>query len=143
MKVYRTKEGTAFEVVCGILLFTMWVLVGIFCFGKTHHLNSETKTTILFLAAMGTISTLYCLYSAYRPKEKINMPIEIRTPLQYVHAVRMVRIGAVIISLLFIFIILTYATKSEFSNIGFKVCIFGLLGMVAIYTLIIKKIGKE
>lgn len=112
IKVHRTVEGTIFEIVAAVLLVVLWVLT-IVLWQKsdpvvaTHFDLSGTpdgfgsRNHMFVTAVAGTLSTVLLLVSAYFPRH-INLPVGIGNIRQTTIAVRMVRVLAVTVALLFI-----------------------------------------
>lgn len=118
--IFRTKEGTVFEVVCGVLLLVMWVLT----LWSWQH-GRGTPGAQLTTDIIGTLTTVFCLACAYRPN-MINIPTRITNERQTWTLVRLDRIICVEICLLFIGINLcdVLCLKAEemvLFNIGFVI----------------------
>ena len=122
MKVNRTKEGTMFEVVCGVLVLIMWIVALVLYKNSpdtvpTHFDiagNADAtgdKFAIIIMAIVGTVVTAVSLLAAYKPDRMINIPFEVSTTVQYEKMVRMVRVLAVEMALLFIIVILMVGEK--------------------------------
>lgn len=95
MKVYRTKEGTIFEIVCAALLVIAWAIVGYYCLGRQAGLTSGIELRTLMVAVLGSLAVVVTLVAAYKPEQLINMPIRLKTSRQYEVAIWLVRIVAV------------------------------------------------
>lgn len=112
IKVHRTTEGTIFEIVAALLLVVLWVLTVVLwqrCnstiathFDLTGTPDGFGSRNHMFVTAVaGTVSTVLLLVSAYFPRF-INLPVGISNIRQAATAVRMVRVLAVTVALLFI-----------------------------------------
>lgn len=112
IKVHRTTEGTIFEIVAALLLVVLWVLTVVLWqksnptiathFDLTGTPDGFGSRNHMFVTAVaGTISTVLLLVSAYFPRF-INLPVGISNIRQAATAVRMVRVLAVTVALLFI-----------------------------------------
>jgi len=95
MKIYRTTEGTIFEIVCAAILIILWIIVGCYCFGSQANLTSGARTSVLTVAVLGTLAVIITLVSAYKPEQMINLPIRLKSPRQFETAVRLTRIVAI------------------------------------------------
>ena len=102
IKVNRTLEGTIFEFAFLVLLIAVWVFIIIALqkapdvvpshFDAAGHANSYgSKYGILFATIFTTIAGVIMLGCAYFP-HTINLPVRIKTPRQYLLAIRMVRV---------------------------------------------------
>ena len=122
MKVNRTKEGTIFELICGLLILVMWIVA--FALFKNSPDTVPThfdiagnvdatgdKIVLLVMAVVGTIATATVLLAAYKPDKAINIPFTVSSPAQYTKVVRMARLLAVEMALLFIVVILMIGGK--------------------------------
>ena len=123
MKVNRSKEGTLIELLCALLVIIMWVVAIVLYrqapefisthFDATGHVDGTGSRLVLLLtAAIGTVATALLLVSAYHPDKMINMPMKITSDLQYAKMVLMVRVLAVEIAALFIFMIFLMGGKA-------------------------------
>ena len=102
IKVNRTLEGTIFEFAFLVVLIAVWVLIIIALqkapdvvpshFDAAGHANSYgSKYGILFATIFTTIGGVVLLGGAYFP-HTINLPVRIKTPHQYLLAIRMMRV---------------------------------------------------
>ena len=102
IKVNRTLEGTIFEFAFLVLLIAVWVFIIIALqkapdvvpshFDAAGHANSYgSKYGILFATIFTTIGGVVLLGGAYFP-HTINLPVRIKTPHQYLLAIRMMRV---------------------------------------------------
>ena len=142
MKVNRTKEGTMFEIVCGVLILVMWI-VAFVLFKKSPdtvptHFNiagevdaTGDKITIIVMAIVGTIVTIMALLAAYKPDKAINIPFSVSSPTQYVKMMRMVRVIAVEVAILFIIVILMIGEK--FNHVWL---LYSIVGIVLLTTIV-------
>ena len=141
IKVHRTTEGTIFEIVTAVLLIALWVLT-IVLWQKsdpvvvTHFDLSGTADGFgsrdhMFVTAVGaTLSSVLLLVGAYYP-QFINLPVGISNIRQATTAVRMVRVLAVAITLLFIGILLSMTYGKLFPTAFFLILI---ILIIAFYT---------
>ena len=102
IKVYRTLEGNIFELVFLVLMIAVWVFI-IMALQKapdvvpTHFdaagraTSYDSKFGILFATVFTTIGGVIMLCGAYFP-HTINIPVKIKTPRQYLLAIRMMRV---------------------------------------------------
>ena len=102
IKVNRTLEGTIFEFAFLVLLIAVWVFIIIALqkapdvvpshFDAAGRANSYgSKYGILFATIFTSIAGIIMLGCAYFP-HTINLPVRIKTPRQYLLAIRMVRV---------------------------------------------------
>ena len=112
VKVHRTAEGTIFEIVTAVLLIVLWVLTVVLWQKSAPTIANHFDLTgtpdgfgsrnhMFVTAVVGTVSTMLLLVSAYFPRH-INLPVGIGNIRQATTAVRMVRVLAVTVALLFI-----------------------------------------
>ncbi|MBR0388730.1 MAG: DUF1648 domain-containing protein [Prevotella sp.] len=102
IKVYRTLEGNIFELVFLVLMIAVWVFI-IMALQKAPdvvptHFDAAGRATsygskfgILFATVLTSIGGIIMLVSAYFP-HTINIPVKIKTPRQYLLAIRMMRV---------------------------------------------------
>lgn len=102
IKVNRTLEGNIFEIVFLVLLIAVWVFI-ILALKKApdvvpthfdavgHSTSYDSKYSILFVTVLTSIGGIIMLVSAYFP-HTINIPVKIKTPHQYLLAIRMMRV---------------------------------------------------
>lgn len=102
IKVNRTLEGNIFEIVFLVLLIAVWVFI-IMALQKAPdvvptHFDAAGRATsygskfgILFATVFTTIGGVIMLCGAYFP-HTINIPVKIKTPRQYLLAIRMMRV---------------------------------------------------
>ena len=107
IKVNRTLEGTIFEFAFLVVLIAVWVLIIIALqkapdvvpshFDAAGHANSYgSKYGILFATIFTTIGGVVLLGGAYFP-HTINLPVRIKTPRQYLLAIRMMRVLSLVL----------------------------------------------
>lgn len=113
IKVYRTTEGTIFEVLFVLLLIITWVMIVRFLssapdivpshFDATGQANRYgSKYAILFPCVITSVVGFCLMLGAYFPNS-INMPIRVSTPRQYTWVIRMTRIlGIMMLPLTFV-----------------------------------------
>ena len=93
MKVNRTKEGTIFELICGLLILVMWIVA--FALYKNSPDTVPThfdiagnvdatgdKIVLLVMAVVGTVVTATVLLAAYKPDKAINIPFTVSNTAQ-------------------------------------------------------------
>lgn len=102
IKVNRTLEGNIFEIVFLVLLIAVWVFI-ILALKKAPdvvptHFDAVGRATsygskfgILFATVFTTIGGVIMLCGAYFP-HTINIPVKVKTPRQYLLAIRMMRV---------------------------------------------------
>ena len=102
IKVNRTLEGNIFEIVFLVLMIAVWVFI-IMALQKAPdvvptHFDAAGRATsygskfgILFATVFTTIGGVIMLCGAYFP-HTINIPVKIKTPRQYLLAIRMMRV---------------------------------------------------
>ena len=102
IKVNRTLEGNIFEIVFLVLLIAVWVFI-ILALKKApdvvpthfdavgHATSYDSKYSILFVTIFTSIGGIIMLGSAYYP-HTINIPVKVKTPRQYLLAIRMMRV---------------------------------------------------
>lgn len=106
IEVHRTKEGTIFELVFLALAIILWGYV----FWLVNHLPDQIPThfdalgkadkygspTALFLPMLiTTVIGLCVMAGAYFPSTW-NMPFELKTPNQWAHAIRLMRVTGIL-----------------------------------------------
>ena len=110
IKVNRTLEGNIFEIVFLVLLIAVWVFI-ILALKKApdvvpthfdavgHATSYDSKYSILFVTIFTSIGGIIMLGSAYYP-HTINIPVKIKTPRQYLLAIRMMRVLSLVLLVL-------------------------------------------
>jgi uncharacterized membrane protein len=107
IKVNRTLEGTIFEFAFLVLLIAVWVFIIIALQkapdmvpthfdGAGHATSYDSKYSILFATIFTTIGGVVLLGGAYFP-HTINLPVRIKTPHQYLLAIRMMRVLSLVL----------------------------------------------
>ena len=110
IKVNRTLEGTIFEFVFLVVLIAVWVFIIIALRkapdvvpthfdGAGNATSYDSKYSILFATIVTSIAGVIMLGSAYFP-HNINMPVKVKTPRQYLLAIRMVRVLSLVLVVL-------------------------------------------
>ena len=110
IKVNRTLEGTIFEFVFLVVLIAVWVFIIIALRkapdvvpthfdGADNATSYDSKYSILFATIVTSIAGVIMLGSAYFP-HNINMPVKVKTPRQYLLAIRMVRVLSLVLVVL-------------------------------------------
>lgn len=107
IKVNRTLEGNIFEIVFLVLLIAVWVFI-ILALKKApdvvpthfdavgHATSYDSKYSILFVTIFTSIGGIIMLGSAYYP-HTINIPVKVKTPRQYLLAIRMMRVLSLVL----------------------------------------------
>jgi uncharacterized membrane protein len=107
IKVNRTLEGNIFEIVFLVLLIAVWVFI-IQALKKApdvvpthfdavgHATSYDSKYSILFVTIFTSIGGIIMLGSAYYP-HTINIPVKVKTPRQYLLAIRMMRVLSLVL----------------------------------------------
>ncbi len=101
IKVYRTTEGTIFEIIFLVVLITVWTLLITYWhqapdivpthFGPDGKPNDwGSKIGILFPCGVTSLTGLVLMIIAYFP-HKVNIPVTVSTPQQWTLVVRMTR----------------------------------------------------
>lgn len=93
MKVYRTTEGTVFEVVCSVLLLATWTIFLIAWLQDGFVFTGRHIACFAF-----TLVVPFLLYAAYRP-EWSNIGEKIENSRQLALAVQATRVYALLFSL--------------------------------------------
>ena len=107
IKVNRTLEGTIFEFAFLVLLIAVWVfiilalkkapdVVPTHFDGAGHATSYDSKYSILFVTIFTSIGGIIMLGSAYYP-HTINIPVKVKTPRQYLLAIRMMRVLSLVL----------------------------------------------
>lgn len=107
IKVNRTLEGTIFEFAFLVLLIAVWVFIIIALQkapdvvpthfdGAGHATSYDSKYGILFATIFTTIGGIIMLGGAYYP-HTINIPVKVKTPRQYLLAIRMMRVLSLVL----------------------------------------------
>ena len=110
IKVCRTTEGTLFEIALVVLLVISGALIAKMYlaapevvpthFGPSGEPNGwGSKSSVLIPCLATAIGSIFIMICAYFP-HKINIPVEISTPRQWVLVVRLARIMALEMALL-------------------------------------------
>ena len=110
IKVNRTLEGTIFEFAFLVVLIAVWVFIIIALQkapdvvpthfdGAGHATSYDSKYSILFATIVTSIAGVVLLGGAYFP-HTINLPVRIKTPHQYLLAIRMMRVLSLVLLVL-------------------------------------------
>lgn len=151
IKVGRTLEGTIFEIVTAVLIIVMWVVAFILWsrspetipthFGANGSADSYgDRSTMFLIPAIGTVVSIILLVSAYLPSKMINMPVNMRTPHQFMIAIRMVRIIAVVITLMFMSI--SFMMAFPHSRLPFICLMVTFVTMIAVVIISTVMVGR-
>lgn len=100
MKVYRTLEGTLFEVACGLILAATW------CMAIIEALNGQDNENLI-LCAILTITAIGSLVCAYHPQWINSMNEKIENSRQLALLVRSVRMCALWLAIILFFIVIS------------------------------------
>lgn len=131
IKVYRTTEGTIFELAFLVLAIVVWVLVILMLSnapdviathfdGNGHPNGYGSPWGLLFPCIITTVVGACLLAGAYFP-HTLNIPVEVKTPRQYELLIRMTRIAALLFLLLTLSIpatILFFDKPSAWPTVG-------------------------
>lgn len=138
IKVNRTLEGNIFEIVFLVLLVGVWVYI-ILALNKapdmvpTHYdaagraTSFDSKYSILFATIMTSIAGVIMLGYAYFP-HTINIPVKVKTPRQYVLAIRMMRV----LSLVLLALTATIAYTSLVTGVRGEPSVVPILAVVGV-----------
>lgn len=137
IKVNRTLEGTIFEFAFLVVLIAVWVFI-IIALQKapdvvpTHFdaagraTSYDSKFGILFATIFTTIGGVIMLGGAYFP-HTINIPVKVKTPRQYLLAVRMMRVLSLV--LLALTVVIAYTSLVDYNEPS-AVPIFTTIGVM-------------
>lgn len=137
IKVNRTLEGTIFEFAFLVVLIAVWVFI-IIALQKapdvvpTHFdaagraTSYDSKFGILFATIFTTIGGVIMLGGAYFP-HTINIPVKVKTPRQYLLAVRMMRVLSLV--LLALTAVIAYTSLVDYNEPS-AVPIFTTIGVM-------------
>lgn len=155
VKVNRTAEGTAFEIATAVLNVIMW---GIIAWQwnrlpeqivtKVDLMGNPTeygeRSDIIIMGAIGTVVSAIMCVSAYFPTSTINLPVKLNTPLRIALGVRLIRICAIFISLLFISIVTNAGGVSgDLSGFSFIVSLAIAVAMIVVIAIYSVKIHRS
>ena len=149
IKVYRTTEGTIFELAFLVLAVIVWTLVIIMLksapdviathFDASGHPNGYgSPWGLLFPCIITTVVGAGMLVGAYFPNT-INVPVEVRTPRQYELLIRMMRIAALVFLLLTLAIPATLVVFENPTSWPILGCVALLLLVIIYYCVLIHK----
>ena len=110
IKVYRTTEGTLFELAFLVLAVIVWVLIILMLSNAPDvvatHFDGNGRPNgygspwgLMVPCIITTVVGACMLAGAYFP-HTLNVPVEVKTPRQYELLIRMTRIGALVFLLL-------------------------------------------
>ena len=148
IKVNRTLEGTIFEFAFLVLLIAVWVFIIIALqkapdvvpshFDAAGRANSYgSKYGILFATIFTSIAGIIMLGCAYFP-HTINLPVRIKTPRQYLLAIRMVRVLSLVLLVLTAVIGYTsLVAYNEPSAIPILTVVGVMFAVIIVFTLLI------
>lgn len=150
IKVNRTLEGTIFEFAFLVLLIAVWVFI-IIALQKapdvvpTHFdglgraTSYDSKYSILFATIFTTIGGVIILGCAYFP-HTINLPVRIKTPRQYLLAIRMVRVlSLVMLALTAVIAYTSLVDYNEPSAVPIFTTIGVMFAVIVIFSILILK----
>ena len=150
IKVNRTLEGTIFEFAFLVLLIAVWVFIIIALQkapdvvpthfdGLGHPSSYESKYGILFATIFTTIGGVIMLGGAYYP-HNINLPVRIKTPHQYLLAIRMMRVlSLVLLALTAVIAYTSLVDYKEPSAVPIFTTIGVLFAVIIIFCILIYK----
>lgn len=151
IEVHRTKEGTIFELVFLALAIILWGYV----FWLVNHLPDQipthfdalgkadkygSPTALIYPVLITSVVGLCVMAGAYFPSTW-NMPFKLKTPNQWAHAIRLMRITSILVLLLGAAIVFSMSMSISSPN-GLPIIIYSVV-MLAIgigYALYIYKI---
>lgn len=111
IQIGRTKEGNIFEVTCALLISVLWMMIAV----SWNHLPDmlpmhfdisgvpdrwEGKGSLIVFGFIATITVGVMLATAYFPKTSLHVGVTVRNTKQMRLGMRMVRILAVMVSVL-------------------------------------------
>jgi len=140
IKVYRTTEGTIFELICALLIIVMWV-VSLHIITRNPQITPADRSSLIVVDVVGTLAIVVCLVCAYFPSQ-INVPFKLTNATQIFHLIRMTRIEAVLIAILFIVtnLMVAFGNQNSLYQIAFYAVLALSIITLAGYTLYIYKI---
>ncbi|MBO5612241.1 MAG: DUF1648 domain-containing protein [Prevotella sp.] len=149
VRVYRTKEGTIFEVVAALIVIVMWALIAYYFKDLPNRIpthfdltgnadNFGSKHTLWILGIVGTLTTALLIASAYHPRF-INLPVKVTKPVHIAMAIRMLRIICIIIALLFVDIVLMIVCNSYVYTIAMWCLVAAMFAVITYYSVRIRK----
>lgn len=153
IKVYRTTEGTIFELVFIVLAIVVWALVITMLNNAPDviatHFDGNGRSNgygspwgLLVPCIITTLVGGGMLLGAYFPNT-INVPVEVTTPRQYELLIRMTRIGALVFLLLTLSIpatLLLFDNPSPWLVVGSV----GLLFLdIIVFCVLIHRAGRQ
>lgn len=137
IKVNRTLEGTIFEFAFLVVLIAVWVFI-IIALQKAPNVvpthfdaagratSYDSKFGILFATIFTTIGGVIMLGGAYFP-HTINIPVKVKTPRQYLLAIRMMRVLSLV--LLALTAVIAYTSLVDYNEPS-AVPIFTTIGVM-------------
>ena len=119
-RISRTAEGTIFELVTLVLVVAMWCVAAWAFVHSPEQVATHfdlkgvadsygERWNILIVALIATLLVLFLVAAAYAPQRMTNLPVKIKTPKQHLLASRMIRILALLITVLFTCVVLMMA----------------------------------
>ena len=150
IKVNRTLEGTIFEFAFLVLLIAVWVFIIIALQkapdvvpthfdGADHPTSYDSKYSILFTTIVTSIGGIIMLGGAYFP-HKINMPVKVKTPRQYLLAIRMVRVlSLVLLALTAVIAYTSLVAYNEPSAVPILATVGVMFAVIIIFCILILK----
>lgn len=152
IKVNRTLEGNIFEMVFLVLLIAVWVFV-IQALSSAPdvvptHFDAAGRATsygskygILFPCIMTSVAGFVVLIGAYFP-HTINIPVKVKSPRQYLLAIRMMRVLSLVLLVLTAVIAYTSlvaGTRGEPSAVPILSVVGVMFAVIIIFSILIFK----
>ena len=125
VKVYRTLEGTIFEIAAAVILIATWVAAI-----ATHMFNGTEITAKYVVLVVISLAVIVMLANAYYPR-RFNFGQELKNIRQVKIGIRMVRTLAVEMAFLPLFMI-AFSPEKEFTPI--------ILFVILIITVVVFKV---
>lgn len=125
VKVYRTLEGTIFEIAAAVILIATWIAAI-----TTHMFNGTEITAKYVVLVVISLAVIVMLANAYYPR-RLNFGQELKNIRQTEIGIRMVRTLAVEMAFLPLFMI-AFAPEKDFTPI--------ILFVILIVTVVVFKI---
>ena len=151
IKVYRTTEGTIFEIIFLVVLITVWTLLITYWhqapdiipthFGIDGQPNDwGSKSGILIPCGITSLTGLVLMITAYFP-HKVNIPVTVSSPRQWPLVVRMTRcIGLMMLVLTFTIGYTAYGTlKGGATHVLILSTVGALFAIIIVFCVLIHR----
>ncbi len=140
VKVYRTTEGTVFEVVCALIMFIALIMV---CWNASGKELGLMLLTWFILSAV----TAFELFMAYHPDSKfvhVGAEVDPKNMKQMALVCRLLRVLGVCVALMSLVILLGMIWEGEKLIPIFTKGIFVLLlGVIIFFSILIRQAGRK